>query len=186
MRTKVRTTISTRSRANESKPIHRKTRPNSALQRSREASFSRTPECRSRPRPNYIPTLPGQRRRQQQENYMMRNLVILILVGVVGESIAARAADVEVVAAVEGNRGPGWKAAANVMGAVGPNHIVDFTVAGFTVHDKATGKVLRHLSQREFWNKVEPAISIDPPKANDPWMVYDPLSQRWFATMAAN
>src|SRR5262249_50312030 len=151
MRTKVKTTISTLSRANESKPIHRTTRPNSALQRRREASFSRTSECRSRPRPNYIPALSGQRRRQLEENYMMRNLVILILVGVVDESIAARlggAADVDVVAAFEGNRGPGWKAAANVMGAVGPNHVVDFTVAGFTVHDKATGKVLRHLGQR--------------------------------------
>src|SRR5215467_15829208 len=103
-----------------------------------------------------------QRRRRLQENYMMRNLVILILVGVVGESIAARAADVEVVATFPGNRGPGWKAAANVHGAVGPNHIVDFTVGGFMVHDKATGKVLRHLSQRQFWNKVESTNSLEP------------------------
>src|SRR5262249_27568109 len=110
---------------------------------------------------------------------------IVILVGVVGESIAARAADVEIVAAFEGNRGPGFKAAANVHGAVGPNHIVDFTVAGFTVHDKATGKLLRHVSQRECWNKVEPPNAIDPQKdANDPWMLYDPLSQRWFATVS--
>src|SRR5215471_17415630 len=89
-------------------------------------------------------------RRQLPEIYKMRNLVILFVVGVLTESIAARlggAADVEVVAAFEGNKGPGWKAAANVMGAVGPDHIVDFTVAGFTVRDKATGKVLRHLGQ---------------------------------------
>src|SRR5215467_214056 len=103
-----------------------------------------------------------QRRPQLQENYMMRNLVILILVAVAGESIAARAAVAEVVAAFEGNRGPGWKAAANVHGAVGLNHIVDFTVGGFTVHDKATGKVLRHLSQRQFWNKVESTNSLEP------------------------
>jgi hypothetical protein len=64
-------------------------------------------------------------------------------------------------------------------------HVVDFTVGGFTVHDEATGKVLRHLSQREFWNKVEPPNSIDPQKdANDPWMLYDPQSQRWFATVS--
>src|SRR5262249_11993512 len=111
---------------------------------------------------------------------------VLVVVRKPAESTAGRAAIVEVVATFEGNKGPGFKAAANVMGAVGPNHIVDFTVAGFTVHDKATGKVLRHLGQREFWNKVEPPNSIDPEKANDPWMVYDPLSQRWFATMAAN
>ena len=115
----------------------------------------------------------------------MRNLVILILAGVAAESTAAQAAVVEVVAAFEGNRGPGFKAAANVQGAVGPKHIVDFTVGGFTVHDKATGKVLRHLGQREFWNKVEPPHAFDPQKdANDPWMLYDPLSQRWFATVS--
>jgi hypothetical protein len=85
----------------------------------------------------------------------------------------ARAADVEVVATFEGNKGPGWKAAANVMGAVGPSHVVDFTEGGFTVHDKATGKVRRHLSQHEFWSQVEPAGSVVPQKdANDPWMVY--------------
>ena len=97
----------------------------------------------------------------------------------------SRAADVEVVSVFNGNTGPGWKAAANVMGAVGPNHIVDFTTGGCTVHDKATGAVRRHLTQREFWNHVEPTGSLVPQAdANDPWIVYDPLSQRWFATVA--
>lgn len=99
--------------------------------------------------------------------------------------LSARA-DIEVVSVIEGDRGPGFKAAANVMGAVGPMHIVDFTIAGFTIHDKATGEVLRHLTQQEFWDQVEPAGSIDArPHANDPWMVYDPQSERWFATIAA-
>jgi hypothetical protein len=41
------------------------------------------------------------------------------------------------------------------------------------------------LTQREFWNQVQTAHSIDPQKdANDPWIVYDPLSERWFATAA--
>src|SRR5262249_46806160 len=79
---------------------------------------------------------------------MKRSIVFLGLLAVAGASVPAGAADVEVVASFEGNKGPGWKAAANVMGAVGPRHVVDFSVAGFTVHDKATGKVLRHLSQR--------------------------------------
>jgi hypothetical protein len=67
------------------------------------------------------------------------------------------------------------------MGGVGPKHVVDFTVSGVTVHEKATGKVLRHLTQHEFWNQV----GLDPQKyAKDPWMVFDPHSERWFATVA--
>ena len=116
---------------------------------------------------------------------MKRSIVLRGLLAVASTSVLARAADVQVVWSFEGNKGPGWKAAANVMGAVGPSHVVDFTEGGFTVHDKATGKVLRHFSQHEFWSQVEPAGSIVPQKdANDPWMVYDPLSQRWFATSA--
>lgn len=96
------------------------------------------------------------------------------------------ASDVAIVASFPGDKGPGFKAAANVMGAVGPSHLVDFTIAGFTVRDKATGNSMRHLSQREFWRNVEPIGSLDAsPEANDPWMVYDPLSERWFATIAA-
>jgi hypothetical protein len=116
---------------------------------------------------------------------MERHIVALSLLAVVGQSVPARAADVEVVSTFEGNKGPGWKAGANVQGAVGPKHVVDFSEGGFTVHDKATGRVLRHLSQREFWNQVEPANSLDPQKdCNDPWMLYDPLSERWFVTAA--
>src|SRR5262245_42686695 len=112
-------------------------------------------------------------------------IVLLGLVVVASAAGTACAAETQVVSMFEGNKGPGWKASANVMGAVGPRHVVDFTVGGFTVHDKATGKALRHLSQREFWNRVEPADSFDPRKeANDPWMVYDPVSERWFATVA--
>ncbi|HKA06654.1 MAG TPA: hypothetical protein VKD71_05305, partial [Gemmataceae bacterium] len=93
--------------------------------------------------------------------------------------------DVEVIASFEGNKGPGFKAAANVMGGVGPKHVVDFTISGFTVHDKATGKVIRHWTQHEFWSRVEPAKTLIPQAdANDPWMVYDSLSDRWFAAAA--
>ncbi len=117
------------------------------------------------------------------------SLVSLALLALIGSTICAwgfaAGADIEVVSVIEGDKGPGFKPAANVMGAVGPRHVVDFTIAGFTVHDKATGKTLRHQSQLEFWKQVQPVGSLDPsPHANDPWMVYDPLSERWFATIA--
>lgn len=116
---------------------------------------------------------------------MAKHVLVLGFLALAALSAGAWAADVEVVTTMEGNKGPGWKAGANVHGAVGPKHVVDFTEGGFTVHEKATGKVVLHLTQAEFWDKVEPAKSLDPQKdANDPWMVYDSTSERWFATVA--
>lgn len=104
-----------------------------------------------------------------------------------GGAAPAPAGGIVIVSTFEGNRGPGWKATADISGAVGPNHAVSFDAGGFTAYDKATGKALQHLSPREFWNRVEPAHSIDPQKEpNDPKIIYDPLSQRWFATCAGN
>ena len=103
----------------------------------------------------------------------------------IAETLALAAGEVEVVRTFEGDRGPGFKPAANVMGGVGPNHVVDFTISGFAVHDKATGAVLRHWTQHEFWKRVEPAGTLDPQaEANDPWMVYDSTSGHWIATAA--
>ena len=96
------------------------------------------------------------------------------------------AGSVTVVTNFPANKGPGaWKSVPDAAGAVGPSHAVDFDEAGFVVHDKATGKVLQKLTQHEFWLKVEPANTFDPKKvANDPKLLYDPLSGRWFACCA--
>lgn len=113
------------------------------------------------------------------------SLTIAITFVVVALCVTGSGADIDVITVIEGDKGPGFKAAANVMGAVGPKHVTSFTIAGFTVHDKSTGKTLLHQSQLDFWRQVQPAKSLDPnPHANDPWMVYDPLSERWFATIA--
>src|SRR5262245_66416335 len=110
--------------------------------------------------------------------------VALLLALITGNRVLAES-EVEVITTFEGNKGPGFKPAANGMGGVGPKHVVDFTVSGFTVHDKATGETLRHWTQREFWGHVEPPGTLIPEKdANDPWMVYEPLSERWFAVAA--
>jgi len=112
--------------------------------------------------------------------------VILAVMAMIATGTVAQADDhLEVITAFEGNRGPGFKPAANVMGGVGPRHVVDFTIGGFTVHDKTTGAVIRHLTQHEFWSQVEPAKTLKPQAdANDPWMVYDSLSNRWLAAAA--
>jgi hypothetical protein len=102
-----------------------------------------------------------------------------------GETSTGTEAAAVVVRSFPGNKGPGWKESIDVAGAVGPRHVVGFDVAAFVVHDKETGKVLRRLATREFWQQVEPAGKLVPEKdANDARLLYDPLSERWFACAA--
>jgi hypothetical protein len=116
---------------------------------------------------------------------MTGQLILLSLLVTVVQAIPALGADVIVVTRYPGNKGPGWKQTIDVAGAVGPKHVVDFDEGGFVMHDKPTGKELQRYSTREFWQKVEPAKSLDPQKdPNDPRIIYDPLSERWFACAA--
>jgi hypothetical protein len=116
---------------------------------------------------------------------MKRTTLLLGLLTLAAQTVPASAADVTVVRTFPANKGPGWKSSIDVAGAVGPRHVVDFDVAGFVVFDKASGKILRKLSTREFWQRVEPAGKLVPKKdANDARMLYDPLSKRWLACAA--
>jgi hypothetical protein len=86
-----------------------------------------------------------------------------------------------VVNSFPANRGPGYrKPNPDAAGAVGPKHTAVLDDRGLVVQDKATGKVLRNETQHEFWLKVLPAKTFDL-QANDPRMLYDPITQRWFA-----
>lgn len=117
----------------------------------------------------------------------MRSLYLcsISLIGFI-ESFGLYAAEgASVIHSFPGDKGPGWKDSIDVAGAVGPHHVVSFDVAGFVVHDKASGKVLQQRSTREFWARVEPAGKLAPQKdANDARILYDPLSDRWFACAA--
>ena len=109
---------------------------------------------------------------------------LLVLAALAGAEPAA-GDEIAIVRSFPGNKGPGWKASIDVAGAVGPRHVVDFDVAGFVVHDKESGEVLRRWTTREFWQQVEPAGTLVPVQnANDARLLYDPLSERWFACAA--
>ena len=116
----------------------------------------------------------------------MKTTTALFMVIIVSASaISAFAEDVAIVQTFLGNKGPGWKESIDVAGAVGPRQVVSFDVAGFVVHDKTSGKVLQQLSPRDFWQRVEPAGKLIPQReANDARLIYDPLSERWFACAA--
>jgi hypothetical protein len=116
---------------------------------------------------------------------MKWQMIVLSLMLMIEQTAPICRANVIVVKAYPGNKGPGWKTSIDVAGAVGPKHVVDFDEGGFVVHDKATGKTVQRFSTRDFWQHVEPAKSINPQKnPNDPRIIYDPLSERWFACAA--
>ena len=84
---------------------------------------------------------------------MKMRMIVTAGVAVAAIATSAFGADVEVVRAFDGNRGPGWKAGADLAGAVGPKHVAALTEGGYMVQEKATGKVVSQMTAREFWNK---------------------------------
>jgi hypothetical protein len=92
-----------------------------------------------------------------------------------------RAADVTVVRTFPADKGPGYrKPVPDVAGAVGPQHAVVLDDRAFVAVDKSTGKVVKDLTQHDFWLGVQPVSTLDL-QANDPRILYDPLSGRWIA-----
>jgi len=85
-----------------------------------------------------------------------------------------------VVTTFPGDSAIGPKQVPDNVGAVGPRHVVDFTVANFVVHDKKSGKILQQKTQEQFWRDLG-FPNIWP---NDPRMLYDSLSGRLIATIA--
>lgn len=111
--------------------------------------------------------------------------------GLIVSAVQLGWAEVEVVKTFEGTRGPGHKAGLDLSGAVGLKHVAELTEGGWMVHEKETGKVLQTMTEREFWNHVDAGKEaekdggFDPQvECNDPKVLYDPLTDRWFAMEA--
>ena len=90
--------------------------------------------------------------------------------------------EVEILTTFPGASGPGPKDCPDNAGAVGPDHVVDFTNANVVIHNKRTGKVVRQMTQTEFWKAANPKFDL--PKLNDPRLLYDPVSGCWFGVIA--
>jgi hypothetical protein len=109
-------------------------------------------------------------------------VVIAALTALTALAPWAYAQDVTVITTCPGASGPGPKDCPDNAGAVGPEHVVDFTNANVVIHDKNSGKVLSEMTQTEFWKKAKPGFDL--PKLNDPRLLYDPLCGRWFGVAA--
>jgi hypothetical protein len=118
---------------------------------------------------------------ENHEEPIMKYSLLALVALLLAPMAALDAADVAVVANFPADKGPGYrKAVPDAAGAVGPQHAVVLDDRAFVVLDKSTGKVVHNLTQHEFWLRVQPAHTFDL-QANDPRMLYDPLSGRWIA-----
>ncbi len=90
--------------------------------------------------------------------------------------------EVEIFTTFPGASGPGPKDCPDNVGAVGPGHVMDFTNAHVVIHDKLTGNFVRRMTQTGFWKAAN--VKFDLPVLNDPRLLYDPLSGRWFGVIA--
>lgn len=119
---------------------------------------------------------------------MKQNCVIgwLVLACLLNFNSGALAAEVNgtILLSFPGGSGPGYKASPDTTGAVGPNHVVDFEDSWFMVHDKASGQVVLQMTMSNFWMCVQPSNTLVVLTPNDPRMLYDTISGRWFASCA--
>ena len=112
----------------------------------------------------------------------MMTLSRIVLLGFLLMSVPGYGEEVEILTTFPGASGPGPKDCPDNAGAVGPDHVVDFTNANVVIHDKRTGKVVRQMTQTQFWKAADPRFDL--PRLNDPRLLYDPLSGRWFGVIA--
>ena len=71
---------------------------------------------------------------------------------------------------------------ADTSGAVGPNSLVLFDSNNYQVFNKSTGAVSQSMTLNQFWDV---ALGADLPAGDtvfQPHVVYDPTSQRWYAS----
>jgi hypothetical protein len=66
-------------------------------------------------------------------------------------------------------------------GAIGPKHFVEFINGFFCVYAKTNGLRTLRISDLQFWANAGVIISSDA-MVSDPRVIYDPSSQRWFAS----
>src|SRR5437870_10414554 len=70
---------------------------------------------------------------------------------------------------------------ADCNGAVGPNHFVEFVNGVFAVYNKTNGSQEDFKTDVDFWAAAH--VGIDSLwEVSDPRVIYDPTSQRWFAS----
>jgi hypothetical protein len=66
-------------------------------------------------------------------------------------------------------------------GAVGPSHFMEFINGAVSVYNKTDGQSVLGLADVDFWSQAGVTVSSTS-GISDPRVIYDPASQRWFAS----
>jgi hypothetical protein len=66
-------------------------------------------------------------------------------------------------------------------GAIGPNHFVEFVNGAFAVYNKTNGERVEFKTDVDFWAGAGVALDVFA-EVSDPRVLFDPVSQRWFAS----
>src|SRR6266702_6083056 len=67
-------------------------------------------------------------------------------------------------------------------GAVGTRYFVEFVNGFFAVYNKTNGLSVKRIADTKFWANAG-VVLANSDGVSDPRVVYDPVSQRWFASM---
>ncbi|HEY2082666.1 MAG TPA: hypothetical protein VGI88_07750 [Verrucomicrobiae bacterium] len=70
----------------------------------------------------------------------------------------------------------------DVNGAIGPQHFVELLNGSFAAYDRTDPTIVFRESDVDFWFNAGVSLASDQ-AITDPRIIYDPLSQRWFASM---
>lgn len=118
-------------------------------------------------------------RSEFRRNVQCAALALAVLLIALAPTVQAD--DVTIVKAFPADKGPGYrKPAPDAAAAVGPHHAVTLDDRAFVAVEKTSGKVAMDLTQHDFWRRVQPVNTLDL-QANDPRIIYDPLTERWIA-----
>jgi len=67
-------------------------------------------------------------------------------------------------------------------GAVGTRYFVEFINGTFAVYNKTNGVNVKRIADTKFWSNAGVVLATSD-GITDPRVIYDPISQRWFASM---
>src|SRR5947207_1232010 len=70
---------------------------------------------------------------------------------------------------------------ADSNGAIGPSHFMEFINGAVAVYKKTNGVSVQRKTDLKFWTDAGVLVSTDF-GLSDPRVIYDPSSQRWFAS----